>query len=268
MQGNLVIFELKRGNADTSAVEQIMKYATLFGRSSYAQLNDKYKKYKNDNNVELQTEHASEFELSVPLNKEAFNRKQKLVIVGNSADKELIDSIDYWKTQGVDIDFIPYRFYKIDNEYYFELFAKPYDYHLNPRDKKGILFNTNLTYSSENERCMLERKHVEAYGNRKWAVDSFAKGDYVIFYSNGRGVIVIGEIRSSEAKELQAQDAPDGGRYHEVRMIVPENVAEPNEHSKSIPAYELKGLLSQSFWFANINIAPYLSEELRKKYNV
>ncbi|MBQ9389920.1 MAG: DUF91 domain-containing protein, partial [Synergistaceae bacterium] len=64
-QGNLVIFELKRGNAGSNAVEQIMKYATLFGRSSYAQLNDKYKSYKNDDNVELQAEHALEFELSV-----------------------------------------------------------------------------------------------------------------------------------------------------------------------------------------------------------
>lgn len=277
-QGGLVIFELKRGNAGRGAVEQIMRYAELFGKKDYNQLNSMYRTYINDSNAELKNAHADAFELPAPLSDESFNRKQKLVIVGNSADRDLMNAVDYWKNQGIDIDFLPYRFYRIGDEVYFEFFAKPYDYHLNPRDKKGILFNTNLKYSSENEKCMLRRKHAEAYGDRKWAVDSFAKGDYVLFYSNGRGVIAIGQIRSNNAKELQAKDAPDatyGGRYHEVRMIVPENVSEPDGYDKSIPAYELRELLDRDFWFANTNIAPYLSEEqvkilieaLRKKYN-
>ena len=221
-QGGLVIFELKRGNAGRGAVEQIMRYAERFGRRDYAQLNSMYRAYINDSSAELKKAHADAFELPAPLSDEAFNRKQKLVIVGNSADRDLRNAVDYWKNKGIDIDFMPYRFYRIGEKVYFEFFAKPYDFHMNPSDRKGIMFDTNLSLSSDNEKCMLERSHIEAYGDVKCAVDSFAKGDYALFYSKGRGVIAIGEITSSKAKELyNVEDAPVGGRYHEVKMIVP-----------------------------------------------
>ena len=276
VHGNLVIFELKCGNAGRGAVEQTMRYAERFGKKDYAQLNNMYRKYTNNNAIQLRDEHASAFELSAPLSDEAFNRQQKLVIVGNSADSELINAVDYWKNQGINIDFMPYRFYKIDGKIYFEFFAKPYDYHLNPRDKKGIMFDTNLSYSSDNEKCMLARKHIEAYGDAKWAVDSFSKGDYALFYSKGRGIIAIGEITSHKAKELDgAADAQYGCRYHEVRMIVPQNVSDPNDYNKSIYPFEIKDLLNRGFYFAKVDKRPYLSEEqvkilieaLQKKYD-
>ena len=154
----------------------------------------------------------------------------------------------------------------------FELSA---DFHMNPSDRKGIMFDTNLSWSSDNEKCMLERGHIEAYGDVKWAVDSFAKGDYVLFYSKGRGVIAIGEITSRKAKELKdAQDADDG-RYHEVKMIVPQNVSGSDGYNQSLYPYEIKNLLDQGFYFARTDKRPYLSEEqvkilieaLQKKYN-
>lgn len=262
LHGNLVIFELKRGNAGRGAVAQIMRYAEHFGKRDYAQLNDMYRTYKNNNAIQLRDEHASAFELSAPLSDEAFNCKQKLVIVGNSADSELINAVDYWKNKGIDIDFLPYRFYKISDKIYFEFFAKPYDYHLNPRDKKGIMFDTNLSYSSDNEKCMLARKHIEAYGDVKWAVDSFSKGDYALFYSKGRGIIAIGEITSDKPEDLEgAADAQYGCRYHEVKMIVPQNISDPNEYNKSIYPFEIKELLNQGFYFARTDKRPYLSEE-------
>ena len=182
-----------------------------------------------------------------------------------------MNAVDYRKNQGIDIDFLSYRFYRIGDEVYFEFFAKPY----NPRAKKGILFDTNLSWSDDNEKCMLERGHIEAYGDVKWAVDSFSKGDYALFYSKGRGVIAIGEITSRKAKELHgAEDAYDG-RYHEVRMIVPQNVSGSNGYNQSLYPYEIKTLLDQGFYFARTDNRPYLSEEqvkilieeLRKKYN-
>ena len=275
VQGNLIIFELKRGNAGRWAVEQIMRYAELFGRRDYAQLNNMYRTYINDSNAELKKAHADAFELTAPLSDEAFNRKQKLVIVGNSADRDLRKAVDYWKNQGIDIDFMPYRFYRIGDEVYFEFFAKPYDFHMNPSDRKGIMFDTNLSWSSDNEKCMLERSHIEAYGDVKWAVDSFTKGDYALFYSKGRGVIAIGEITSRKAKELHGAEDADNGRYHEVKMIVPQNVSASDGYNQSLYPYEIKNLLDQGFYFARTDKRPYLSEEqvkilieaLQKKYN-
>ena len=69
-----------------------------------------------------------------------------MVIVGNSLDISLINAVEYWKSKKIDIDFLPYRFYKINDEIYFEFFAKPYDYHLNVFDKKGIMFDTCSTH--------------------------------------------------------------------------------------------------------------------------
>ena len=272
--GNLIIFELKRRNAGRGAIEQIMRYAELYGRRDYAQLNDMYKKYVSANGLECSAElkdaHAAAFELSAPLSEEAFNRRQKLVIVGNSADIDLIRAVDYWRSKGIDIDFLPYRFYKIGENFYFEFFAKPYDYHINPGDKKGIMFDTNKTYSDEDEALMLSRSRVEAYGDAKWAVDSFRKGDYVLFYSKGRGVIAIGQVTSDKAKELTDND----GRYHEVKMIVPHNVSSEG-CNKNIMPYEVKELLEQGFYFARTDKRPYLSEEqvnilideLKKRYS-
>lgn len=160
-------------------------------------------------------------------------------------------------------------------EFCFEFFAKLYDYHMNHRAKKGILFDTNLSWSDDNEKCMLERGHIEAYGGVKWAVDSFSKGDYALFYSKGRGVIAIGEITSREARELHGAEDADDGRYHEVKMIVPQNVSGSDGYNQSLYPYEIKTLLEQGFYFARTDKRPYLSEEqvkilikaLKKKYN-
>ena len=276
--GNLVIFELKRGHVWDNTTIQVMRYAQIYGQKGYVELNSMYKKYIGDNEAELSEAHASAFELTEPLSAEAFNRKQKLIIVGSSSDVNLIRAVEYWKAQNIDIDFMPYRFYKIgeSGEIYFEFFAKPYDYHVNLQDRKGVMFDTNLTYSDDNEAQMLKRGHIEAYGDKEYAADIFSKGDYALFYSKGRGIIAIGRIISDKARQLTgADDAEYGGRYHEVDMIVPKNIPESSDDYKSILPYEIKELLGQGFYFARIDKRPYLNEEqvkilineLAKRYN-
>ena len=280
-EGNMVIFELKRGAANSGAIQQIMGYAQVFGQMKYDELNDKYKNYMyskgspENAELELNKDHAENFGLLHELDKASFNRKQKLVIVGNEADLSLVRAIDYWKRKNIDIDFMPYRFYQIGDEIFFEFFAKPYDYHVNlaPDTCKGIIFDTNLTYSDTNEGGMLERHHVEAYGDVKWSVDSFRKGDYVLFYSRGYGIIAAGKITSLRAEELR--NIPDiNGRYHEVDMIVPVNASYPEGYSVSIRPFEITELLGHGFYFARTDKRPYLNqeeaekliEELKKRY--
>ena len=106
--GNLVIFELKRGYAWDYATKQIMGYAQVYGQKRYSELNDMYKKYMPDAG-ELKEEHASAFELPVPLNEEEFNNKQKFIIIGNAADISLIHAVDDWKSQNLDIHFLSTR---------------------------------------------------------------------------------------------------------------------------------------------------------------
>ena len=122
--GNLIIFEFKRGSVQGDTTIQIMRYAQDFGRKSYVDLNEIYKQYIG-NDVELKAMHAQNFGLEAPLDDNRFNRKQTLVIVGSSADHDLMNAVDYWKSKGVDIDFLPYRFYRVNGELLFEFFAKP-----------------------------------------------------------------------------------------------------------------------------------------------
>ena len=260
--GNLVIFELKRGYAWDDVTMQIMKYTQKYGQKGYSELNDMYKKYMSDS-TELKDAHASAFELPAPLNNEEFNRRQKLVIISNAADISLIHAVDYWKSQNLDIDFLPYRFYRIGEEIYFEFFAPPYDYHVNARDTKGIMFDTCQKYLPDAEAQMLRRGHVEAYGEKMYDVDNFNKGDYVLFYSrDSRGIIAIGKVTSKKAKNLPDEET----RYHEVDMIVPKVIPENVDELKSIQPYEIKEILGRGICYVATCKYPFLNEEQVKMF--
>ena len=266
--GNLVIFELKRGNVQGDTTIQVMRYAQIFGQKTYHQLNELYKKYANTN-TELKIAHAENFGLENDvLKEEQFNKSQKLVIVGNSSDVDLINAVDYWKNNGIDIDFLPYRFYKISKDIYFEFFAKPYDYHINPKNCKGVIFDTNLSYNENSAWDMLANSKVSAYGNAKKYISYLNKGDYVLYYHKGYGVIAVGYIKSSKPTIIEKNDEA----YHKVVLFTPQikNIKEACYISPS----ELSQLLSKNFYYASTIKTPYLtkdeviliSEELGKRY--
>ena len=171
--GNLIIFELKRGTVPGDTTIQVMRYAQNYGQMKYSDLEKLYQNYKNTTQS-LQETHAETFGIeNNPLSEEAFNKKQKMVIVGSSSDTSLMAAVDYWKSKNLDIDFLPYRFYKIGGEIYFDFFAKPYDFHMNPRDKKGILFDTNRSYNEDSVWDMFAKSKISAYGNASRYINSF-----------------------------------------------------------------------------------------------
>lgn len=256
-EGTLVIFELKRCCVPEDAVLQVMRYAQHFGGKSYEELNRKYHAYRKDAD-ELAQAHAEAFQLPKALPPEAFNRRQKLVLVGNSSDTELIRAVEYWRSQGIDLDVLPYRFYEIAGKRYFEFFAKPYDVHPNPKDQKGILFDTNQSYHREAVWDMLRGEKVSAYGDAMRAVDSFRKDDYVFYYQAGQGVIAAGRIESERPMTVEAANE----RFHKVRFLVPPPKG-PSE-VRGLSAAEIKGLLGKSFYFASTAKSPFLTVEESK----
>lgn len=266
--GNLVIFELKRGRVQDDTTIQIMRYAQDFGQKTYIELNEVYKNYAGVD-VELKAMHAQNFGLDTPLEDNRFNRKQSLVIVGSSTDHDLMNAVDYWRAKGVDIDFLPYRFYRVDGELLFEFFAKPYDYHLNPSDRKGIIFDTNATFDPEAYRDMFKERKVSAYGNSARFVRRFNKGDYVLYYHAGYGVIGVGQIIDSNVYE----NKESGEEYRRVRLLTPE--VESIDDACYISPSELSEITGKSFLFGSTVKSPYLSaaevmrvaEELNKRYD-
>lgn len=253
--GNLVIFEFKRGNVQGDTTIQIMRYAQIYGQKTYHQLNELYKKYTNTN-VELKNAHAENFGLeNEVLKEEQFNKSQKLVIVGSSSDLDLISAVDYWKNQGIDVDFLPYRFYKISEDIYFEFFAKPYDYHINPKNCKGVIFDTNLSYNENSAWDMLVNSKVSAYGNAKKYVSYLNKGDYVLYYHKGYGVIVTARIQSSKPTITENGDEA----FHKVVLLTPP--IDSIEEACYISPSDLSQILSKNFYYASTIKTPYLTKE-------
>lgn len=279
--GNLIIFEFKRSFVDSNTSLQIMRYAQKYGRYNYARLNDLYEKYSaksqgvnSDKSInELKKAHREAFDLDKPLPDECFNQHQKLYIIGNSSDTELRDVIDYWKSTGLDIDFMPFRFYKINNEIYFEFFAKPYDYHANPSDNVGIVFDTNKTWDEDAIWDMFANNKVSAYYGKASEVNRFRKKDYVFYYHVGYGIVGAGIITSNEAHEIRDNNNELAELYHDVNLITPKITNE--SEIRAISAKELKSLLGHGLFFARTAKVPYLSldeseiiiDRLQKKYN-
>lgn len=253
--GNLILFELKRHNVNAKTTMQILRYAEIFGQKTYKELNNYFKKFSK-NNFDLAEEHKSAFDLENELKHSEFNKKQKLVIVGNSMDLKLIESIDFWKAQGIDIEFIPYRIYKIEEEYYFEFFSKPHDFHLNPRERKAVLFDTNKSYDENEEGLfdMLSEGKISSYGSAKRFVNYLNRNDIVLYYRKGYGVIGAGIVTSENSIENGNE------RYKKVKIVtqIPVNKLQLDE-LKYISASELKETLNKDFYFASTIKKPYLT---------
>src|SRR5207237_3246274 len=120
--GDLIIFELKRGFAGADAMLQALRYAQDAGQWTFNKLEEQYKKYYPTNTASLAEAHKEAFNLEQPLLTFEFNRRQHLFIVGNAADDKLINAVDYWRRQGLSVDFLPYRVYRIADQHYFDFF--------------------------------------------------------------------------------------------------------------------------------------------------
>jgi hypothetical protein len=261
-QGNLVIFELKRKMADDWALSQILKYTQEVQKWDYEILNKKfcvYKRLTEQTGAELQEFQKDNFDLPSPLDKNDSNKSQKMVIVGHSIDRMLKEAVEYWQRKGVDIDFIPYRVYKLEDHLFFEFFGKPFDYHANPRDIKGVIFDTNRAYDEEAFRYMIENKRISSFGDRADAVYCFLKGDYVFYSHKYVGIVAAGRIKSKQVKENPQQDE----KYHDVELLTktPAYFKKPPTISFS----ETQEITGRSFFWARINKAPYLTKEESEK---
>ena len=250
--GGLVIFELKRGGAGARAVHQVLRYAQDAGQWSYADLESRYATYTGGGK-ELREAHQEEFELDSPLSQEQFNRQQHLRVVGNAADTDLVDAVKYWTRQGLDISFVPYRIYELDNSLYFEFFAKPNDQRVNPADRKGVLFDTNRSYDREAIWDMIEKERIAAYGDAKKQADYVSRGDLVFYSHKGYGIVAAAEV-VSDTKEAGSDEW-----YHEVEFKTP-----IPSHGGRLPAMsfsDVQDVTGESFYWARTVKNPYLTHE-------
>ncbi len=250
-KGELIIFELKRGTAGEGAVHQALRYAQDAGQWSYTKLQEKYKKYANTE-VELTQAHQEAFNLEHALDAKEINNKQHLLVIGSAADDSLINAIDYWKKQGISIEFLPYRIYELGEEKYFEFFAPPYDKHKNPSDIKGVLFDTNRSWDEESIWYMMENNCVAAFGDAKRFIEYVYPGDIVFFSHKWVGLVAAARVNKGDIK------APDDDTlYRDVKFITP--IPKKGEAIKAMPFKKVSEITGKSFFWARTIKVPYLS---------
>lgn len=255
--GDLVIFELKLGVAGEDAVHQLLRYAQDAGQWTFAKLEAKYDIYVRKNAQEetsLADAHRDAFELERTLDPGEFNRRQHLRLLGSAADEKLIEAVKYWNQQGLSISFAPYRIYEIADYSYFEFFSTPYDRHANPKERKGVLFDTNRAYSEDSVWDMIEKKRIAAYGDRKGAVESVKRDDIVFYSHKGYGIVAAGRVIGATQHDGREE------MYHDVEFLTPV----PDRRSgieKSMKPSEVKAVMGKNFYWARIDKRPYLTSE-------
>jgi hypothetical protein len=252
--GDLVIFELKRGLASSDAMLQVLRYGQTAGQWSYNDLENKYRKYERKNDASLAEEHKEAFQLERMLVPTDFNRRQRFVIIGNAANDELINAVDYWKRCGLTVDFLPYRIFKFEGKNYFEFFSLPYDRHRNPSSIKGVLFDTNRSWREDSVWQMMERNWVAAYGDVKHVVDSLQPKDIVFYSHKWEGIIAAAEIIGP------ARNDGDDTRYRQVQFLTPV----PNQKTGIIHRMsfsEVSAVTGKTFFWARTIKVPYLTKK-------
>ncbi|MGA3086201.1 MAG: hypothetical protein ABSE95_15625 [Thermodesulfobacteriota bacterium] len=250
-KGELIIFELKRGAAGEGVVHQALRYAQEAGQWSYATLQNKFQQYTGES-TELHLAHKEAFNLEHALDAKEINNKQRLIIIGSAADDSLINAVDYWKHQGIAIEFLPYRIYELHGSKYFEFFALPYDKHKNPGNIKGVLFDTNRSWNEGSIWYMMENSRVAAFGDAKRFVEYVYPGDIIFFSHKWTGLVAAARVKNGKIK------APDEETlYRDVEFLTP--IPKKGEAIKTMPFGKVSEITGKSFFWARTIKVPYLS---------
>lgn len=259
-EGDLIIFELKRGTVGNEAVHQLLRYAQDAGQWTFKELQRKFAVYSRefeseDNN--LSTAHSEAFKLEHPLQPSEFNRRQHLWLIGSAADAKLIDAVEYWRQQGILMRFAPYRIYQVAGDHYFEFFSAPYDRHSNPADVKGVLFDTNQAYNADSVWDMIENKRIAAYGGAKDTVEYLNPRDIVFYSHRGEGIIAAAEVIGPTKQDGSEQ------KYRSVKFLtsVPDR---QHDIRRSMSFPQVSEVTGKRFFWARTAKVPYLTSEEAK----
>lgn len=227
--GRLFIFELKRWEADQSNLLQVMRYAQMSSTWRYEHL-DRFYQADTQNQPStadgagskaLLDKHREQFGLDKPLDEHQWNHNQALVVVTNGLDEKTRKAVKYWRSKGLDIRPWVYRVYRLQNEVYLDINA--FGQEDDPYEDRTVLYhliNTNYGNDPIAHDYMLEQHRAAAfYGKWKHKIDNIEKGDWVLLYQSGVGVVAAGQCQSEHAHITAPPHGPDDhGEEHYVEL--------------------------------------------------
>jgi len=213
-KGELYIFELKSWKSNSENLLQVLRYGQLYGNSIYDELNELYN--KKHHGRDLKDDHKKYFSLDEPLATIDFNSRQHFLIVTNGLDQKTIESIVYWKKNGLLIDGIIYWVFEIGKDYYIEFnMYSPLENQLEYENNCYVL-NTNYSNNPKSHSEMLKEKKASAYySGWKEKIEKFQKDDVVFLYQTGVGIVAYGKAEG----RLRKNDW-EGNKDEEYSMIL------------------------------------------------
>ena len=110
-EGNVVVIELKRDRTPRETLAQILEYASFVESLSYSQLERIFNDYCGEENPGVIDYHRNYFQLEED-EAVAFNRNQKLIIVGQVITKEIKQTSAFLRKKGIEVFCLEFKYFE------------------------------------------------------------------------------------------------------------------------------------------------------------
>lgn len=110
-QGDVVVVELKRDRTPRDTLAQALEYASFVEGLDTDQLEDLLRAYFKDESIDLAEHHRSYFNLE-PEEAVAFNKDQRIVIVGQRITPEIRQTSTFLRSKGIRVTCVEFSFFE------------------------------------------------------------------------------------------------------------------------------------------------------------
>jgi hypothetical protein len=110
-QGTVVVVELKRNRTPRDTLAQALEYASFAARLDTGQLEGILRLYLNDESLNLAEHHRAYFELGLD-EAIAFNKDQRVVIVGQRVMPEIRQTASFLRSKGIKVTCVEFTFFQ------------------------------------------------------------------------------------------------------------------------------------------------------------
>jgi hypothetical protein len=110
-KGNVIVVELKRNRTPRDALAQALEYASFIERLDMSQLESILRSYLNDESLGLAEHHREYFELA-PDEAVAFNKDQRIVLVGQKITPDIRQTASFLGSKGISVTCVEFTFFQ------------------------------------------------------------------------------------------------------------------------------------------------------------
>lgn len=113
-KGDVIVLELKRDKTPRETISQTIEYASFAERLDTLQLEEILRSYLNDESLSLAEHHREYFELQSD-EAIAFNKDQRIVIVGQRVTPEIRQTSRFLRSKGIRVTCVEFSFFQANN---------------------------------------------------------------------------------------------------------------------------------------------------------